>query len=66
MKEQIKNDMQNGIIGMKNKNTTSCQTHNQYCCMEYTNGSYEHNANDTNNIQFIRTNADGKSDKNKK
>lgn len=49
----------------ENKNTTSCQKHNQYCCMEYTDGSYEHNVNDTNNIQFIRTNIDGKSDKTK-
>merc|ERR1711966_405674 len=49
----------------ENKNTTSCQKHNQYCCMEYTDGSYEHNVNDTNNIQFIRTNIDGKPEKTK-
>lgn len=48
-----------------NENKKSCQTNKQYCCMEYTDGFYEYNANDTDNIQFIRTDTDGKSDKTK-
>ncbi len=39
----------------KNKNTTSCKNYNQYCCDLYTQGNYELNAKDTEDLQFIRT-----------
>ena len=48
-----------------NKNTESCQIYKQGCCGEYNDGNYEHNANDTNSMQFIRLDANRNTDKTK-
>lgn len=47
----------------ENKNTESCKKYNQYCCTEYKDGNYEHSAKDTDNVQFIRLDANRNTDK---